>query len=411
MGASGHDGGSGTAPPDADALAEFSHSLAESFGAHTTVLGPSSNCRRRPPHGRVPHELVQTAQAAAMKEPQRLWQDSEEGRAPAHVNSSRSSRARQRAECDRAHRPQFRHDDRRPARRLRPGRQRTDDRGRAVPLGAALADPAPSTVDPGQARPRHPFAWDGGAAAARADLRAMPFLKRAGRVEVVTMVNGNRSTSDLPGFDVTRNLARHGIQAELKTLPRGDDVGSLILSYAADENADLWSWRIRHSRLREFVARRRDADDPVVDDAAGIHGALRKALDHDQIRRRRLGHGRWRSLLGRERIAAVTGFQRDLQDETLAVGGFSARPVERSRSCARGLPRSPEATSFWRPSISTLTRVAEHHRVLAGLGLGGAARRIDPNRIHRFRSVVARAGRARPAMKKCVSNRFGRPSA
>ena len=67
----------------------------------------------------------------------------------------------------------------------------------------------------------------GRAAAARAVSCAMPLLKRAGRVEIVTMVNGKRSTSDLPGFDITRNLARHGINAELKTLPRGDDVGAL----------------------------------------------------------------------------------------------------------------------------------------------------------------------------------------
>ena len=82
----------------------------------------------------------------------------------------------------------------------------------------------------------------------------MPLLKRAGRVEIVTMVNGKRATSDLPGFDIARNLARHGINAELKTLPKGDDVGALILSYAADENADLLVMGgYGHSRLREFV--------------------------------------------------------------------------------------------------------------------------------------------------------------
>ena len=65
---------------------------------------------------------------------------------------------------------------------------------------------------------------------------------------------GTKGATDLPGFDVTRNLARHGISAELKTLPRGDDVGALILSYAADENADLLVMGgYGHSRLREFV--------------------------------------------------------------------------------------------------------------------------------------------------------------
>jgi nucleotide-binding universal stress UspA family protein len=98
------------------------------------------------------------------------------------------------------------------------------------------------------------IAWDGGAPAARAIADAMPLLTRAGRVEVVTIVDRRVDENELPGFNITRHLARHGINAELHKLPGGTDPASILLSFAADTGSDyLVMGGYGHSRLREFA--------------------------------------------------------------------------------------------------------------------------------------------------------------
>ncbi|WP_204314447.1 hypothetical protein, partial [Klebsiella aerogenes] len=54
-------------------------------------------------------------------------------------------------------------------------------------------------------------AWDGSRAAARAVGDAMPLLEQAGRVELVTVLAGGAGEVQLPGFNIARHLARHGI--------------------------------------------------------------------------------------------------------------------------------------------------------------------------------------------------------
>jgi nucleotide-binding universal stress UspA family protein len=98
------------------------------------------------------------------------------------------------------------------------------------------------------------IAWDGGAPAARAIADALPLLARAGRVEVATIVDRHVDDAELPGFNITRHLARHGINAELHKLPGGSDPASILLSFAADSGSDyLVMGGYGHSRLREFV--------------------------------------------------------------------------------------------------------------------------------------------------------------
>ena len=98
------------------------------------------------------------------------------------------------------------------------------------------------------------IAWDGGAPAARAIADAMPLLKRAGRVEVATIIDRHVDESELPGFNITRHLARHGINTELHKLPGGADPASILLSFAADTGSDyLVMGGYGHSRLREFA--------------------------------------------------------------------------------------------------------------------------------------------------------------
>jgi nucleotide-binding universal stress UspA family protein len=97
-------------------------------------------------------------------------------------------------------------------------------------------------------------AWDGGMVAARAVAGAMPFLASASSVEVVNVSNTDDEELDLPGFNITHHLARHGIDATLKRLTPGDDMGSTLLSHAADTGADfIVMGSYGHSRLREFV--------------------------------------------------------------------------------------------------------------------------------------------------------------
>jgi nucleotide-binding universal stress UspA family protein len=97
-------------------------------------------------------------------------------------------------------------------------------------------------------------AWDGGLTAARAIGDALPVLKRAGRVEVVSVASNRLPPEELPGFNITRHLVRHGINAEVRKLPDGEDIGSIILSYAADCGADfLVMGGYGHSRWREFM--------------------------------------------------------------------------------------------------------------------------------------------------------------
>jgi nucleotide-binding universal stress UspA family protein len=97
--------------------------------------------------------------------------------------------------------------------------------------------------------------WDGSRAAARAIRDAMPFLRRAGRIEVVIMANERGKKDQIERIDIGMHLARHRLNATIKRMPLGDvDVASMLLSYAADADIDfIVTGGYGHSRLREFV--------------------------------------------------------------------------------------------------------------------------------------------------------------
>ena len=98
-------------------------------------------------------------------------------------------------------------------------------------------------------------AWDGGKEAARAIAGAMPILKQARDVQLVTVVEPRkRDAVDLPGFNITRHLARKGVHAELKRITSELDPGNTLLSHAADTGADLIVMgAYGHSRWREML--------------------------------------------------------------------------------------------------------------------------------------------------------------
>jgi nucleotide-binding universal stress UspA family protein len=97
-------------------------------------------------------------------------------------------------------------------------------------------------------------AWDGSRTAARALADAHSILEKASTIDVVSISDPRLSYKELPGFNITRHLSRHGLNAELKRLPTSGDIGDTLLSYAADAGADLLIMgAYGHSRLREFV--------------------------------------------------------------------------------------------------------------------------------------------------------------
>jgi nucleotide-binding universal stress UspA family protein len=97
--------------------------------------------------------------------------------------------------------------------------------------------------------------WDGSRPATRAIADAMPFLKRAGNIEVVSVTSERGKQDDIEGVDMGRHLARHGLKVEVTHVMRGElDVEDALLSHAADTDADFMVMGgYGHSRLREFV--------------------------------------------------------------------------------------------------------------------------------------------------------------
>lgn len=99
--------------------------------------------------------------------------------------------------------------------------------------------------------------WNASRESARAATEALPFLKSAEEVIVLT-VDATRSATGHgaePGADVATWLARHGVKAIVQRDTAVDgDVGATILSRAADHGVDLIVMGLYgHSRVREFV--------------------------------------------------------------------------------------------------------------------------------------------------------------
>lgn len=97
-------------------------------------------------------------------------------------------------------------------------------------------------------------AWNGSREATRAVHDALPLLQRAEQVTVLS-IDPEGDTERLPGGDIARHLARHGVTVRAATITGTDvAVGDLLLSYAVDHDIDLIVMgAYGHTRLRELV--------------------------------------------------------------------------------------------------------------------------------------------------------------
>ncbi len=100
-------------------------------------------------------------------------------------------------------------------------------------------------------------AWNAGREATRAVNDALPLLRRAKKVMVLT-INANpsaRGHGEEPGADIALHLARHGVDVEVRQeVSRDLDVGETLLARLADEDADLLVMgAYGRSRVREII--------------------------------------------------------------------------------------------------------------------------------------------------------------
>jgi len=100
-------------------------------------------------------------------------------------------------------------------------------------------------------------AWNASREAARAVNDALPLLRQAEQVKVLALTGegGIGPHGDLPGSDLAVHLAHHGVAVEAEhSVVRDMDVGSALLSAAADFGADLLVMgAYGRARMRELV--------------------------------------------------------------------------------------------------------------------------------------------------------------
>ncbi len=97
--------------------------------------------------------------------------------------------------------------------------------------------------------------WDGGRPAARAVHDAMPFLRRAKAIDIVSVNEDSATVGEASSEALQTHLARHDLSVEVqRTTADTANIFNVILSLAADKNTDLIVMGgYGHSKFREFV--------------------------------------------------------------------------------------------------------------------------------------------------------------
>lgn len=99
-------------------------------------------------------------------------------------------------------------------------------------------------------------AWDGSLEATRAVTAALPLMQRAERVTLAVFNAGRYPDAhgQEPGADIALYLARHGIKVEVSPQVTSIEIGSALLSLAADLQAELLVMGCYgHGRFREIM--------------------------------------------------------------------------------------------------------------------------------------------------------------
>ncbi len=114
-------------------------------------------------------------------------------------------------------------------------------------------------VPPGHAASSHParlvLAWDASPAAVRAVHGALPLIKRAEAVTVVSVTDDKAFRQGQSGVELAHLLARHGAQAVFRPVQRGGGgVVRAMLDVASEVQADMMVMgAVRHAPLRNLV--------------------------------------------------------------------------------------------------------------------------------------------------------------
>ena len=98
-------------------------------------------------------------------------------------------------------------------------------------------------------------AWDASREATRAVHDALPLLRRARKVTVLSIDPEDTGEPRIAGGDIALHLARHGVPVQAATVSGADiAVGDLLLSYGADHGIDLIVMgAYGHTRFRELI--------------------------------------------------------------------------------------------------------------------------------------------------------------
>jgi nucleotide-binding universal stress UspA family protein len=110
-----------------------------------------------------------------------------------------------------------------------------------------------SAEAPPRLAPKIAIGWDGGLSAARAISAALPFLKRADSVEILSVQRAPSRAADFA--ELREYLALHGIGAEARTIEQAArPIGEALLDGAVQAGADLLvTGAYGHGPLRESV--------------------------------------------------------------------------------------------------------------------------------------------------------------
>lgn len=99
------------------------------------------------------------------------------------------------------------------------------------------------------------IAWDGSRCAARAVGDALPILRTARDVRLLSVVNEKPSVKAGCGHDLVRHLGCHGVHATVDEVDdAGRDISEVFQTYAAEKGVELLVMGgFAHSRMREVV--------------------------------------------------------------------------------------------------------------------------------------------------------------